>query len=393
MEKFEKENLASYAVLSNDYERGGGVQKHDYRTIFQRDRDRILHSKAFRRLEYKTQVFATEVGDHLRTRLTHSLEVYQLSQTVAKILDLNCDVVEAISLGHDLGHAPFGHAGEGILNELIVEDTGEKCFKHNIQSIRILKFLEKKYHKYEGLKISIPVLEGILKHTNLPENIPDYCKGLSVDIPHSVTLEGQIVEMTDEIAQMTHDLDDYLRFGIIDIDELVEFKIFDSVNNFYKEKYDYNIKKKIFSSKNHGKKRKGETFIRCLVDYLVTKLAQDSEEIIYDKEGIEPFKLSNKLIKFNSSSSSNSIKKFKKETSKLIENNYVIGKMDERGEYIIRCLYEHYKEAPENLPSKTKRKYKNAEDKKEELITIVDFIAGMTDRFALEKYNEIFQLR
>jgi dGTPase len=176
LELIEQQTLKPYACFSNSAERRISIPGHIYRTNFQRDRDRILHSKALRRLEYKTQVFLTQTGDHLRTRLTHSYEVSQLARTVANQVGLNCDLVETIALGHDLGHTPFGHAGEEALKELL-EEFGAGTFKHNLQSIRIIDKLERKY-SYDGLNLTLPVREGILKHTKLPEIIPEYCEDL-----------------------------------------------------------------------------------------------------------------------------------------------------------------------------------------------------------------------
>src|SRR5690554_1386570 len=223
LERYEKRNLRPCACFSADASRHREVGKHPFRTEFQRDRDRILHSKAFRRLEYKTQVFLTTKGDHLRTRLTHSLEVSQLSRTVASQLRLNSDLVEAIALGHDLGHTPFGHAGERELCSLLEEEG--HTFKHNLQSVRIVELLEKKY-PYEGLRLTTEVKEGVLKHTAMPKKeLPEYCQNLYAESPFSVTLEGQVVAACDEIAQMTHDLDDYLRCNILEYPVLINHEL------------------------------------------------------------------------------------------------------------------------------------------------------------------------
>ncbi len=200
LERLEHEQLKPYACFANSvncrtYESNGktkSISKHPFRTEFQRDRDRIIHSKAFRRLEYKTQVFLTQHGDHLRTRLTHTLEVSQLSETIALQLGLNCDLVEAIALGHDVGHTPFGHAGERKLNELLKKE-GEKTFKHNIQSVKILKFLEKKYNDYDGLNLTIPVLEGILKHTKIPTDVGRILRTFKIKKNVEVTDNGKII--------------------------------------------------------------------------------------------------------------------------------------------------------------------------------------------------------
>lgn len=203
--------------------------EHAYRTAFQRDRDRLIHSRAFRRLKHKRQVFLTSESDHYRTRITHTLEVSQLSRTLARALHLNEDLAEAIALGHDLGHTPFGHLGEVILHNIM---SGAAClkgqsrglraggFKHNYQSVRIVDRLERKYD-FAGLNLTAPVREGILKHTRLRRgqfNYPDFrYEGLAFEQDLSLTLEGQVVAISDEIAQRTHDLEDGIRAGLVDL--------------------------------------------------------------------------------------------------------------------------------------------------------------------------------
>jgi len=201
--EWEKEKLSEFACLSSESRGRLKAEKDcDIRTIFQHDRDRIIHSKAFRRLKHKTQVFIAPEGDHYRTRLTHTLEVSQIARTIARALNLNEDLVEAIALGHDLGHTPFGHAGEAALTEI----TGSE-FNHNLQSLRVVDLLEKRSSGSRGLNLSIEVRDGILNHTG--KNKP-------------FTLEGQIVRIADRVAYINHDIDDALRAGIIDNGDLPE---------------------------------------------------------------------------------------------------------------------------------------------------------------------------
>jgi len=215
-------------------------EEHAYRTAFQRDRDRIIHSRAFRRLKHKRQVFLVTYGDHYRTRITHTIEVSQLSRTMARALGLNEDLVEAIALGHDLGHTPFGHIGEVVLHRIMkghddldgaLHMTDAGGFKHNYQSVRIVDYNEMKYG-FRGLNLTAPVREGILKHTRLRRNdvnIPGFEKeGLYYDLDHATTLEGQIVAVCDEIAQRTHDLEDGLRarhVSLLDVRSLELIKL------------------------------------------------------------------------------------------------------------------------------------------------------------------------
>ncbi|MGH7449833.1 MAG: dGTP triphosphohydrolase, partial [bacterium] len=225
--------------------------EHKYRTAFQRDRDRIIHSRAFRRLKHKRQVFLITEGDHFRTRLTHTLEVAQISRTMARALGLNEDLVEAIALGHDLGHTPFGHLGETVLNEILQGyDTLEGLldpdlalqssegksgfggFKHNYQSLRVVDVLEQKY-EVAGLNLTAPVREGILKHTRLKRGQYEYpsfdVEALAFELDMATTLEGQIVAIADEVAQRTHDLEDGLRAGLVEVEEVRRLEIVQQV--------------------------------------------------------------------------------------------------------------------------------------------------------------------
>ncbi|HDP99425.1 MAG TPA: dNTP triphosphohydrolase, partial [bacterium] len=242
-EQIEETVLAPYAtktVGANDTRVYPEVE-HAYRTAFQRDRDRVVHSRAFRRLKHKQQVFLISEGDHYRTRLTHTLEVAQLSRTMARALGLNETMVEAIALAHDLGHTPFGHVGEIVLNQILTgtDDLNGLLnkkniggFKHNYQSLRVLDKIEKKY-EFDGLNLTAPVREGVLKHTRLLKGqyqYPDlYYDGLYFDTDNATTLEGQVVAICDEIAQRTHDLEDGIRAGLVELEHVRENKIIVSV--------------------------------------------------------------------------------------------------------------------------------------------------------------------
>lgn len=381
IEEIELKNLKPYACSSRDARRNIAISQHPLRTEFQRDRDRILHSKAFRRLEYKTQVFLTQRGDHARTRLTHSLEVEQLSRTLAYQLGLNCDLVEAISLGHDLGHTPFGHAGERELRNLLLEQ-GIKTFKHNCQSVRIVEMLEKKY-QYNGLALTLPVKEGMLKHTTLPDEIPDYCKDLYVDKPFSITLEGQVVAIVDEIAQITHDIDDYLRYDIISYKEFEQSRIFELMENFYQLR-GINIKEIL----NINGAVQKDTAIRCLIDFLMTTLIEHSYENLKNEHGLRAYKIDDIYIKFNGEFKEE-VDKFHNKITDIIKNNYKIKEMDRRGANILNKLFNYFKHDFNLLPEATKLKIDN--NKEENPLNIIaDYISGMTDRYATEQYELIY---
>lgn len=238
-ENIEEKTLAPFALKSSNANgtRRYKEKEHPYRTALQRDRDRVIHSRAFRRLKHKQQVFLISEGDHYRTRLTHTLEVSQLSRTMARALGLNELLVEAIALGHDLGHAPFGHIGEVLLNNVLSgKDDLEGLlsaknyggFKHNYQCLRVVDKIEKKY-EFDGLNLTSYVREGILKHTRLLKNEISYPEfifdGLNFEIDNAITLEGQVVAICDEIAQRTHDLEDGIRAGLVEIEQVKKVDI------------------------------------------------------------------------------------------------------------------------------------------------------------------------
>ena len=226
--------LAPYAMKS--YQTRGRLHKeseHPYRSIYQRDRDRIIHSAAFRKLEYKTQVFVIYEGDSYRTRITHTLEVAQIARTIASALGLNVDLAEAIALAHDLGHTPFGHAGEEILNELMHNDGG---FNHNAQGLRVVDILEEKYPDFPGLNLSWEVREGIIKHSS---SFDQAVKLREFNPQEQPTMEAQIVDIADEIAYDNHDLDDGLTSGLLSEQDLLELplwrRISDDINKRFKK--------------------------------------------------------------------------------------------------------------------------------------------------------------
>ncbi|HEO64097.1 MAG TPA: deoxyguanosinetriphosphate triphosphohydrolase, partial [Candidatus Omnitrophica bacterium] len=245
-QRLEAKILAPYALKSSQTKGRRYKEKEDlYRTPFQRDRDRIIHSTAFRRLEYKTQVFVIHEGDYYRTRLTHSLEVAQIARSIARALSLNADLVEAIALGHDIGHTPFGHSGEDILNELL-EDCGG--FNHNLQGLRIVDYLESKYPEFSGLNLTWEVREGLLKHTTRYDNsysdagpylLPDYAGRdsggfCSQDPP---TLEAQIVNLADEIAYDNHDIDDGITSGLLAISDFKKIALWREAEKKVKQEH------------------------------------------------------------------------------------------------------------------------------------------------------------
>lgn len=326
-EKIESQILQPKACLSSKSKgRLKEESEDDIRTAFQRDRDRIIHSKAFRRLKHKTQVFFSPQGDHYRTRLTHVLEVAQIARTIARALRLNEDLTEAIALGHDLGHTPFGHAGEAILREIFPGG-----FEHYEQSLRVVDFLEK---NGEGLNLTFEVRDGILKHSKGKEG------QILSDAP--VTLEGQIVRIADIIAYLNHDLDDSIRAGIIKFNDIPSSFI-KILGDRHSKRIDTMVRDIIFST--------------IKTDFEKIKMSKEIEETIY--------KLRDFLFD-------------KVYYNELIKSEF------KKAKYILQSLYEYYFENPHLI-------FGDFIPSEEEIHrSVCDFIAGMTDRYALYTFEKIF---
>ena len=320
LEEREYDYLSEYAARSRESK---GREKEepecDIRPVFQRDRDRILHCKAFRRLRQKTQVFLLPDGDHYRTRLTHTLEVSQNARTIAKALRLNEDLVEAIALGHDLGHTPFGHAGERALNAVY-------HFEHNEQSLRVVEHLER---QGRGLNLTWEVRDGIVNHKTAGR-------------PH--TLEGQIVRLSDKIAYINHDIDDAIRGGVLQEEDIPK-----------------EIRKVLGVS---GKERLDTMVHNVIVNSMECSTIQMSEEVSQGMTALRKFMFQNVYLNPEA----------KGEEQKAIR--------------LVKQLYEYYIEHPERLPEKYVDAIQKEIDPKEQIIC--DFIAGMTDHYAVMKYEEIF---
>lgn len=321
LERMERENLSSYATLS-EKTRGRDIPEEqcDVRPVFQRDRDRILHCKAFRRLKNKTQVFLTPKGDHYRTRMSHTLEVSQNARTIAKALRLNEDLVEAIALGHDLGHTPFGHAGEFVLNEIC-----EDGFRHNEQSVRIVEKLEK---AGRGLNLTWEVRDGILNHQS--KSIPN-------------TLEGKIVRLSDKIAYVNHDIDDAIRAQILTEDDIP-----------------MEIKKTL----GFTTKQRLNTLIHSII---LNSMNQDD---IYMSKEIEQALMELRRFMFE----------------KVYENPIAKGE-ETKAKAMLKQLFYFYKDHIDYMPEKFIQMLEEGE--KEERV-VCDYIAGMTDQYAINKFREYF---
>lgn len=365
--------LASYAVR-DDNSRGRRIDepKPKARSQFQRDRDRIIHSTAFRRLEYKTQVFVNHEGDLFRTRLTHSIEVAQIGRAIARTLNLNDDLTEAVSLAHDLGHTPFGHAGQDALNACMQPYGG---FEHNLQSLRTVDQLEERYGAFDGLNLMYETREGILKHCSAKNARLLGDLGERFLNGKRPSLEAQICNLADEIAYNNHDIDDGLRSGLITLEQLEEVSLFarhaDKVRKQYPD--------------IAGRRLIHET-IRHMIDAQVTDLLADSGAAIADAKltSLEDVHEAGVLIRFSPAMQEENrlLKGFLREA---LYRHYQVLRMTNKAQRIIRDLFTAFLDDPRLLPPQYQ--LYAAEDKAR---AVADYIAGMTDRYAMKEHRRLF---
>ena len=377
-EAFEK-NLASYALKSsNTIGRKYKENPPKKRTEFQRDRERIIHSTAFRRLEYKTQVFVNHEGDMYRTRLTHTIEVAQISRAVARALRINEDLTEAISLSHDLGHTPFGHAGQDILNECMKSFGG---FEHNIQSLRIVDKLENVYPNFSGLNLCFETREGILKKCNKAraEKIGDIANRILNKEQSS--LEAQVTNLCDEIAYNNHDIQDGIRAKKIFLEQLEEVPIFENQMEITLEQYPKLSKSKIVN----------ET-VRRIINLLVTDLISNSENNILEQNIETPMDVKNcdrQIVEFSEKIKIESMT-LKRFLHKNLYQHPDVKMMTDKAVNVISNLFAAYLNDINLLPKEyLKYNLEKINNKSKERV-ISDYIAGMTDRFALEEYKKLY---
>ncbi|MFH1457721.1 MAG: deoxyguanosinetriphosphate triphosphohydrolase [Candidatus Omnitrophota bacterium] len=364
--------LAPFAMKSFDTRgRRYKEKEHPYRSVYQRDRDRIIHSAAFRRLEYKTQVFVNHEGDYYRTRLTHTIEVAQIARTIACSLRLNVDLTEAIALAHDLGHTPFGHSGEEALNELMRKSGG---FNHNLQGLRVVDYLEERYPDFPGLNLTWEVREGIVKHSSafdIPVKIKEFS---SSEMP---TLETQVVDIADEIAYDNHDLDDGITSGLINESDLQELPIWHEINKDILKKH----------ASLHPDKRKYQ-IIRFLINRQVTDLIQETERNIRQlklKASQDVKKIDKKIVTF-SKSMLHLRKPLRSFLMERLYHHYRVMRMSIKAKRFIEELFHVYVMRPEQLPQDTQKRILKDGSKR----AVCDYIAGMTDRYALDEYEKLF---
>ena len=376
--------MVQYSKFSTNYKLTKGrvfkEQSDLNRTCFMRDRDRIIHSSAFRRLKYKTQVFVHHEQDYYRTRLSHSLEVSQLSRSISKVFGINDDLAESISLSHDLGHTPFGHAGEDILNNKM---QGKGGFNHNFQALKILTVLEKKYINFDGLNLTFETLDGILKHNgpiNIP--IPDYIEKFvnffDGNIKFQGSFESQIAAVCDDIAYNNNDIDDGLYAGLFEIEELDDLEII-------REAY-----KKIKFTKNRNHERFKYELIRKLINLMVDDLIKNTKKNLAKmkiKDSKDILENTETLVVF-SEEMLNKEKKLKNFLKNRMYNHPRVKTMNFKAKKVISDLFDLFIEEPYLLPSSWRKIY----SEKDKFVNVADYISGMTDNFAINIHKKYFDL-
>jgi len=350
------------------------------RTEFQRDRDRIIHSAAFRRLEYKTQVFVNHEGDLFRTRLTHSIEVAQIARSIARNLQLNEDLVEAISLAHDLGHTPFGHAGQDALNACMKDYGG---FEHNLQSLRVVDTLEQRYGAFDGLNLMFETREGILKHCSLANAKKLDAIGQRFIERKQPSLEAQLANLADEIAYNNHDIDDGLRSGLLTTTQL------DEIEFYARHRHQVEL---AFPGIT-GRRAINET-IRRMINALIVDVIETSQERIRSAQlkTIDDVRNAPALIAFSDGMRAEAalLKRFLREN---LYQHYQVNRMTSKARRIVAELFDTFMREPNLLPPD----YQQERSETPQAVSaqarkVSDYIAGMTDRYAIREHKRLFMI-
>ncbi len=355
-----------------------------HRSVFQRDRDRILHSAAFRRLQYKTQVFVNHEGDHFRTRLTHSLEVAQIARTAARYLKLNEDVAETVALAHDLGHSPFGHAGERALTAALKDHGG---FDHNAQTLRVVTVLESRYAAFEGLNLTWDTLEGVVKHNGplvdgVPAYIAEYSAGHDLELATQPSAEAQIAALADDIAYTNHDFDDGLRAGLFTPSDLQDLpligEIFRDVEKLYPS---IDVSRLIHES------------VRRLIHLMVSDLVEETERRLAAAEpaSVDALRgLDHPVVAF-SPKVAQSIQDLRLFLHTSMYNHYKVMRMTRKAQRVVADLFDVLFNHPACLSPEWQALASDGGDLGRAL-AIRDYIAGMTDRYALDEHDRLFKM-
>jgi dGTPase len=370
LEKIETSSLAPYAMKSEESKgRQHEEEEHLYRTRFQRDRDRIIHTSAFRRLEYKTQVFVYHEGDYYRTRLTHSLEVAQIARSICKSLQLNEDLTEAVALSHDLGHPPFGHTGQNVLNRLMKDHEG---FEHNRQSLRIVKLLEKRYPDFDGLNLTWEVMEGISKHSQDSDN-----PITSEDTIRFPSLEAQVADFADGIAYNAHDLDDGITSELLDLSQLRQVTLWKENEKKFDEQYtglDFKLKK--------------YQVVRSIINELISDFRQATlNNLEYHRVStVDEVRHSPIRIAAFGTAVAEKNKELKQFLHKNMYSHRKVLRMEFKAELTLEGLFKAYRKMPGLLPERVQKNSQWGSLERR----ICDYVSGMTDRYAINEHKNLY---
>ncbi len=379
--------LAPYATFESK-SKGRLYKEKDckYRSVFGRDRDRMINSRSFRRLQYKTQVFVNHTGDHYRTRLTHSLEVAQIARWIATGLKVSKDLAEIVSLAHDLGHTPFGHAGENALNAKMIDYGG---FSHNAHNLKIVTKLEKRYVDFDGLNLSWEMLEGVVKHNGPILKInegEDYIRSYNeihnLDLERYPSIEAQISAISDDIAYNNHDIEDGIRANLFKIEDLFDLPI---IGCKFKDVYDRNKNLERFLIVSEAKR---EIINEMISDVVENTLRKIEKENIKNDEDIR--NLGKSLVHF-----SKELEVAHRAVKKFLQTNmyhhYTVNRMSANAKKIVGGLFDYFMKNPDCLPDSWKIKYDNLTNQNELAMLVCEYIAGMTDRFAIDEYHNLIE--
>jgi dGTPase len=375
LEELERQILAPYAQFSADTRgRKFPEEPPDWRTHYQRDRDRVIHSRAFRRLEYKTQVFLNGTGDHLRTRLTHTMEVAAIARNIARALKLNEDLVETIALAHDLGHSPFGHKGEMVLDKLMKDHGG---FEHNRQSLRVVEALEQKYPGFAGLNLTWEVREGLAKHETSYDH-PANRHGFEAK---SASLEAQVANLSDEITYYSHDLDDGLDSGLLSEKQLTrQVRIWRHAARTVEEQYG-----------ELPEECRRYFIIRCIIDGQVRDVVATTEQRIIEsrvRSTDDVRRQSRPLVRYSSKRRELNWE-LRDYLYKNLYYNPVVHEPNERAVRVMEQLFQYYVKNPSEIGTQSRKRIKKIGLHR----AVCDYIAGMTDRYVMQEHNRLFGLK
>jgi len=375
LEQLERQSLAPYAQFSADTRgRKYPEEPPDWRTHYQRDRDRVIHARAFRRLEYKTQVFLNGTGDHLRTRLTHTMEVAAIARDIARALKLNEDLVETIALAHDLGHSPFGHKGEMVLDKLMKDHGG---FEHNRQSLRVVEELEQKYPGFAGLNLTWEVREGLAKHQTSYDH-PGNRRGFEA---RSASLEAQVANLSDEITYYSHDLDDGLDSGLLSEKQLNrQVWIWRHSARTVQEQYG-----------ELPEECRRYFIIRCIIDGQVRDVVETTEQRIVDSRvgsADDVRRQPKPLVRYSSKRRELNLE-LRAYLYKNLYYNPVVHEPNERAVRVMEQLFQYYVKHPSEVGTQSRKRIKKIGLHR----AVCDYIAGMTDRYVIQEHHRLFGVR